>query len=73
MAMLEKKTLQIQGKNCQVWIITKNNTRELYDVDGIRVKEVAVQDLMNVFNKRLYSDAFEEDELSANLAVIDKS
>jgi hypothetical protein len=45
----------------------------LYDVDGIRVKEVAVQDLMNVFNKRLYSDAFEEDELSANLAVIDKS
>ncbi|MTJ20223.1 hypothetical protein FJR06_02310 [Dolichospermum sp. UHCC 0352] len=70
---VRKKTLQIQGKNCQVWIITKNNTRELYDVDGIRVKEVAVQDLMNVFNKRLYSDAFEEDELSANLAVIDKS
>jgi cold shock CspA family protein len=70
---IRKKTLQIQGKNCQVWIITKNNTRELYDVDGIRVKEVAVQDLMNVFNKRLYSDAFEEDELSANLAVIDKS
>jgi cold shock CspA family protein len=70
---IRKKTLQIQGKNCQVGIITKNNTRELYDVDGIRVKEVAVQDLMNVFNKRLYSDAFEEDELSANLAVIDKS
>ncbi|GAX34155.1 hypothetical protein NIES3585_01540 [Nodularia sp. NIES-3585] len=70
---VRKKTLQIQGKNCQVWIITKNNTRELYDVDGIRVKEVAVQDLMKVFNKRLYSDAFEEDELSANLAVIDKS
>ncbi|WP_227788888.1 MULTISPECIES: cold shock domain-containing protein [unclassified Nodularia (in: cyanobacteria)] len=70
---VRKKTLQIQGKNCQVWIITKNNTRELYDVDGIRVKEVAVQDLMKVFNKRLYSDAFEENELSANLAVIDKS
>lgn len=68
-----KKTLQIQGKNRQVWIITKNNTRELYDVDGIRVKEVSVQDLLKIFNKRLYSDAFEEDELSANLAVIDKS
>ncbi|WP_026104141.1 cold-shock protein [Anabaena sp. PCC 7108] len=70
---VRKKTLQIQGKNCQVWIISKNITRELYDVDGIRVKEVSVQDLIKVFNKRLYSDAFEEDELSANLAVIDKS
>ncbi|MEA5582451.1 cold shock domain-containing protein [Nodularia harveyana UHCC-0300] len=70
---VRKKTLQIHGKNCQVWIITKNLTRELYDVDGIRVKEVAIPDLMKVFNKRLYSDAFEEDELSANLAVIDKS
>jgi cold shock CspA family protein len=70
---VRKKTLQIQGKNCQVWIISKNISRELYDVDGIRVKEVAIQDLMKVFNKRLYSDAFEEDELAGNLAVIDKS
>jgi|GEM_PF-399620 len=68
-----KKTLQIQGKNRQVWIITQENTRELYDVDGIRIKEIAVQDLIQIFNKRLYSDAFEEDELSAHLAVIDKT
>ncbi|MDF5734128.1 MULTISPECIES: cold shock domain-containing protein [unclassified Nostoc] len=68
-----KKTLQIQGKNRQVWIITQENTRELYDVDGIRIKEISVQDLIKIFNKRLYSDAFEEDELSAHLAVIDKT
>ncbi|MDZ8030149.1 hypothetical protein [Nostoc sp. DedSLP04] len=69
----KKKTLQIQGKNRQVWIITQESTRELYDVDGIRIKEIAVQDLIQIFNKRLYSDAFEEDELSAHLAVIDKN
>lgn len=68
-----KKTIQIQGKNRQVWIITQENTRELYDVDGIRIKEISVQDLIQIFNKRLYSDAFEEDELSAHLAVIDKT
>ncbi len=68
-----KKTLYIQGKNRQVWIITQENTRELYDVDGIRIKEISVQDLVQIFNKRLYSDAFEEDELSAQLAVIDKT
>ncbi|MDZ7995333.1 MAG: hypothetical protein RM022_010610 [Nostoc sp. EfeVER01] len=69
----KKKTLQIQGKNRQVWIITQENTRELYDVDGIRIKEISVQDLIQIFNKRLYSDAFEEDDLSAHLAVIDKT
>ena len=68
-----KKTIQIQGKNRQVWIITQENTRELYDVDGIRIKEISVQDLIQIFNKRLYSDAFEEDELSAHLGVIDKT
>jgi cold shock CspA family protein len=68
-----KKTLQIQGKNRQVWIITRESTRELYDVDGIRIKEISVQNLIQIFNKRLYSDAFEEDELSAQLAVIDKT
>jgi hypothetical protein len=73
MGVSRKKTLQIQGKNRQVWIITQNQTREFYDVDGIRVKEVSIQDLLKVFNKRLYSDSFEEDELSANLAVIDKT
>ncbi|WP_373530187.1 hypothetical protein [Nostoc sp.] len=68
-----KKTLQIQGKNRQVWIISQESTRELYDVDGIRIKEISVQDLIKILNKRLYSDAFEEDELSAHLAVIDKT
>ncbi len=52
-----KKTLQIQGKNRQVWIITQESTRELYDVDGIRIKEISVQNLIQIFNKRLYSDA----------------
>ncbi len=68
-----KKTLHIQGKTRQVWIITQEKTRELYDVDGIRIKEISIQDLIQIFNKRLYSDAFEEDELSAHLAVIDKT
>jgi hypothetical protein len=70
---VKKKTLQIQGKSRQVWIITQNKTRELYDIDGIRVKEVCVQDLMAIFNQKIDADVFEEDDLSASLAVIDKS
>ncbi|HLP91589.1 MAG TPA: hypothetical protein VK184_23765 [Nostocaceae cyanobacterium] len=69
---VKRKTLQIQGKNRQVWIITLNNTRELFDVDGIRVKEVAVQDILKILHQKINSDVFEEDELSTSLAVIDK-
>ncbi|BAY19676.1 hypothetical protein NIES21_55410 [Anabaenopsis circularis NIES-21] len=69
----KKKTLQIQGKNRQVWIITQSQSRELYDVDGIRVKEVSIKDIMKIFTKKLYSDTFEEEELSSSLTVIDKS
>ncbi|WP_242049280.1 hypothetical protein [Aulosira sp. FACHB-615] len=69
----KKKTLQIQGKNRQVWIVTQIQSRELYDVDGIRVKEVSIKDILKIFTKKLYSDTFEEEDLSSYLAVIDKS
>ncbi|ALF53112.1 hypothetical protein ACX27_10065 [Nostoc piscinale CENA21] len=69
----KKKTLQIQCKNRQVWIVTQIQSRELYDVDRICVKEVSIKDVLKIFTKKLYSDTFAEEDLSSYLAVIDKS
>lgn len=66
------KVLQISGKTKQVWIISKYKTRELNDYDGIKVKEVSVQDLIKLLKTRLYSSIFEQDELSGKLTLIDR-
>lgn len=67
------KVLQISGKSRQVWIITRNKTRELNDYDGIKVKEVSFQDLIKVLATRLHSGIFEQEDLSAKLTLIDRT
>jgi len=47
------KTLDISGKNKQVWIITQGISRELEDYDGVMVKEISVNDLTELTKKRL--------------------
>ncbi len=42
------KTLQIQGKTKQVWIITKGESQELRDFDSIKIKEISIHDLLSV-------------------------
>lgn len=68
-----KKQLQISGKMRQVWIITKHNTRELGDYNGIKVKEVSVHDIIKVIATRLNLGVFEEEDLSAKLTLIDRT
>lgn len=65
-----KKTLLLHEKNRQVWIITTDRSRELQNINGISVKEVSVKDLLRIFQEKLYSDIFEEEELSGKLAMI---
>ena len=61
------KTLQIQGKSRQVWIITKGNTRELLDFDGIKVKEVAIKDLITIALERCSELSYDAEYLSSKL------
>ncbi len=67
-----KKTLQIAGKSNHVWIVTRGKSLELSDYGGVKVKEVAVQDLLRVLRVKLMSDTFEEEDLASDLARIEK-
>lgn len=68
-----KKQLQISGKMRQVWIVTKHKTRELGDYNGIKVKEVSVDDIIKVIATRLNLGVFEEEDLSAKLTLIERT
>ncbi len=69
-----KKKHHIETKNRQVWVITQGRSRGIMDIDGaIYVKEVSVKDLIRLLKAKLYSDTFEEEDLSARLAIIDKT
>jgi len=66
------KTLQISGRTRQVWIITKGASRELHEVDEIKVKEVSLKDLLTILKKRLNDITFEEDDLSREFMLLGK-
>jgi len=62
-----KKTLRIDGKSKQVWIITIDQTREISDYGNIKVKEVSVNHLIWLLQERLNRDVIEEDDFALNL------
>ena len=64
------KTLLIGGRTRQVWIITKGTSRELHEVDDIRVKEVSLNDLLAILKKRLNDITFEEDDLTREFMLL---
>ncbi|MBD1927122.1 hypothetical protein H6F74_12830 [Trichocoleus sp. FACHB-90] len=64
------KELQIQGKSRQVWIITRGFTREMRDYDGIKVKEVAIKDLVEIAMKRCKQLSYDADNLSTELFML---
>lgn len=67
-----RKTVNINGKTKQVWIITKGKTREILDHSKIKVKEISVNDLIWLLQMKLNKDVIEEDDLALNLSGIDK-
>ena len=64
------KELQIKNKRGQVWIITKGQTREIKDYDGIRIKEVSIQDLIAIAIKRCKQLSYDLEKLSSDLFFI---
>lgn len=67
------KTLKIDGKTRQVWIITKGESKEIADYGNIKVKEVSVNSLIKLLELRLNLDTIEENDLALNmLSCIEK-
>lgn len=64
------KELQIQGKSRQVWIITRGCTREIRVYDEIKVKEIAVKDLIDIAMKRCKQLNYDADILSTELFML---
>lgn len=66
-----QKNLKIDGKSKQVWIITKNSSREITDYGNIKVKEVSVHNLVLLLKFKLGSDTIEEYDLANRLSTIE--
>lgn len=64
------KTLQISGKKRQVWIITKGTTKEINDYEGIKVKEISVNDLCKIFTQRVKDGTYDIEKLSSSLILL---
>ncbi len=60
------------ARHKQVWIITKGKTRVIKDVNNIKVKEVAVVDLIQLLKMRFDVDVMEENDLAKKLEAIDE-
>lgn len=57
------KTHDIQNKTRQVWIITKKETRDISETEGVVVREVSAMDLINLLEVKLNANNFRETEL----------
>lgn len=64
------KTIQITGKKRQVWIITKNTTKEIADYEGIKVKAVATKDIVTILSRRMKDISYDQDKLVSDLILL---
>ncbi|MFZ8825936.1 MAG: hypothetical protein ACO2OT_03735 [Candidatus Caldipriscus sp.] len=60
------KPFNIKNKNKQVWIITRNKTQTIKEYPGdngesILVKEISINDLIEIYIKRMKENLFEEE------------
>lgn len=53
----------IQSKIRQVWIITKGISRDLYETEGLVVREIAIDDLSSLLEIKLNANNFKESDL----------
>ncbi|NOT20975.1 MAG: cold shock domain-containing protein [Sideroxydans sp.] len=66
-----KQTHDIQSKTKQIWILTKNLTRDLHETEGVVVREVSVDDLVSLLQIKLNANNFKESDLVKYLLDLD--
>ncbi|MBD2098833.1 hypothetical protein H6F90_27610 [Trichocoleus sp. FACHB-591] len=64
------KTLQILGKSRHVWIVTRGVSRELLVFNDIRVKEIAIKDLIAIAIERCKVLNYNAEHLSSRLVSL---
>ncbi len=67
---LENNTEFTIQKEKQVWIITRGVTRKIIKSDGIKVLEVSIKTLIDIYYKRLTNDKFDEERLEETLRTL---
>jgi len=64
-------------KNCkkQVWIITKGKSRRIedFEIEDVKVKEISIDDLINIYERRLLDDSMNTEKLEELLIKIGES
>ncbi|OCG16818.1 hypothetical protein A9G24_03765 [Gilliamella sp. App6-5] len=66
------KTIPLTGKNKQVWIITKGESKEISDFDNVKVKEISIYDLCEIYKKRLSDITYDNEKLVNDFIFIGK-
>ncbi|MCX8649489.1 hypothetical protein J3U21_08590 [Gilliamella sp. B2776] len=66
------KTMVLTGKNKQVWIVTKGESKEINDYDNVKVKEISIHDLCEIFKKRLSDMTYDNEKLVNDFIFIGK-
>lgn len=64
--------LHLKLFNQQVWIITKGESKELSDFDNVKVKEISIYDLCEIYKKRLHDITYNNEILVNDLIFIGK-
>ena len=64
--------LHLKLFNQQVWIITKGESKELSDFDNVKVKEISIYDLCEIYKKRLNDITYDNEKLVNDLIFIGK-
>lgn len=53
MEISQNTTEEFYNHHKQVWIITQNQTRQIKVINSIEIKEIAIKDIMNLYQERL--------------------
>jgi phosphopantetheine adenylyltransferase len=59
-------TEEFHNHHKQVWLVTRGNSRRMKLVNSIAVKEIAVQDLINLYQERLQA-VVDDEQLESKL------
>jgi len=68
---IESDSITISNTIKQVWIVTKGKTRLIKDIDDIKVKEVAVIDLIELLKMR-FETVMKDSDLAMKLLTLDE-
>ena len=65
----KKQSFTTAKLNCQVWVITKDKTQQLFEKDNVKVKEVSIDSIKDIYLKRIQAN-LNEHKLASELSIL---